>query len=175
MPNRKPVLERTTDAASPTVEQLLDANAGSPARAQRVWATAKDRSFEEVTRHWGDLPIRDAVPYGERATHDAGLALVDAPSQFEEAATALAAAGAQVVVNATADGIPTGHPVVPVLKVTGDAQTVAAMPDDIDIDATESDLDALTERLRQVADGEDCAAERHGVQAFAVTRVGPSL
>ncbi|MFC7028554.1 hydrolase [Halomicroarcula sp. GCM10025710] len=112
---------------------------------------------------------------GERATAPRGLTVVDAPSRFEEATTALAAAGASLVVHVTADGIPTGHPVVPVLKVTGDAETASALATDIDIDARTADADDVLERLAAVADGELTATERHGLTKFAISRIGPSL
>ena len=94
---------------------------------------------------------------------------------FEETATALAAAGAQVVVHGTADGIPTGHPVVPVLKATGDPGTAAALADDVDVDAATADEGALLDAVLDVASGTPTAAEGHGLTAFAVSRSGPSL
>ncbi|MFC6730753.1 altronate dehydratase, partial [Natronoarchaeum mannanilyticum] len=93
----------------------------------------------------------------------------------EEAATALAAAGASVVVHVTADGVPTGHPVVPVLKVTGDGATAEALADDIDLDARAADADAVLDELVRVAGGERTASEDHGLTSFAISRVGPSL
>jgi len=61
-----------------------------------------------VTRACGITLINSVTEYGERATFESALGFVDAPTQFEEAVTGLAAAGAQIVVHATADGIPTG-------------------------------------------------------------------
>ncbi|MFB6138140.1 MAG: altronate dehydratase, partial [Halobacteriaceae archaeon] len=153
--------------------------ASGPVRTGRVRRAAAGLDPETVAAQWGGGPIRDVVPYGAVADHDAGVAVVDAPASFAEAATGLAAAGAQVVVHATADGVPTGHPVVPVVKVSGDAETVAALPEDVDVDASPgADRDpaaALRERVLAVADGEPAAAEAHGLSAFAITRVGPSV
>ena len=175
-PHAEAALARAADdEAAEALESVLDRTRGSPSRTTSVGAAAAQSSLDEVTRAWGDLPIRDAFAYGESASHESGLAVVDAPSQFEEAATGLAAAGAQVVVHATADGVPTGHPVAPVLKVTGDAETAAALPEDVDVDATEANAGALVERLRAVADGEPSGAEKHGLDEFAITRVGPSM
>ncbi|WP_338741117.1 UxaA family hydrolase [Haloplanus salilacus] len=136
---------------------------------------AAERSVEEVTRAWGGRPIRELVPYGAPATHDSGVALVDAPAQFAEAATGLAAAGAHVVVHATADGVPTGHPIVPVCKVTGDGETYAALEGDIDVDARAASAADLASTVGRVAGGERTCAERHGLTTFAITRVGPSM
>jgi len=135
---------------------------------------AAEQSTEAITALWDGAPVADAIQYGERATHDDGVAIVDSRGGFEESATALAAAGVQVVVHATADGVPTGHPVVPVVKVTGNAATAEAMPADIDVDATTSD-GSLVDVTRGVLDGDASAAEAHGLTAFAISRAGPSL
>ena len=166
---------RATAEARPAVEALVERHAGQPARARRVATAAAERGPDAALGLLGDRPIREVVPYGEGVTVDSGVALVDAPSRFEEAATALAAAGAHVVVHVTADGDPAGHPIVPVVKVSGDAATLAALPDDVDVDARRTDATDLARRLVAVADGESAAAERHGLASFAVTRVGPSM
>jgi len=135
---------------------------------------AAEQSPEAVAALWDGAPVAEVIQYGEQATNDAGVAVVDSTGGFEESATALAAAGAQVVVHATADGVPTGHPVVPVVKVTGNAETAAAMAADIDVDATNPD-DSLLDVTRGVLGGDASAAEGHGLTAFAISRSGPSL
>ncbi|WP_246308161.1 UxaA family hydrolase [Halorarum salinum] len=118
--------------------------------------------------------MRDVVEYGETATHESGLAVVDAHSQFAEAATALAAAGAQVIVHVTDEGVPTGHPVAPVVKVTGNGATHEALETDMDVDATATSASELLEYVVRVPCGGQSCAERHGLSDFAITRVGPS-
>lgn len=170
--------EETRGAAAdavPGIEDFLDRHRNRPARASTVYANALERGFDDATRICGDLLIREFVSYGRAAAHDCGLAVVDAPSRFEEAATGLAAAGAHVVVHVTGEGVPSGHPVVPVLKVSADEDTLAALPDDIDVDATTATPAELTERVLAVANGERTSAERHGLTEFAITRVGPSM
>lgn len=162
-------------AADEAFEALLDRHRDRPPRATRVGYRAAERGFEESTRFLGGRPVRELLRYGESATVEDGVALVDAPSRFEEAATGLAAAGAQLIVHVTAEGVPTGHPVAPVLKVSGDPTTVGALPDDIDVDATTASVADLTDRVRAVADGDRTCAERHGLDTFALTRVGPSM
>jgi len=163
------------DDVASAVRALLDRHRGVPARASRVGQEARDKEFEAVTGAWGDQPIRAVYPYGERAAHEDGLALVDAPSRFEEAATGLVAAGAQVVIHVTGDGVPTGHPVAPVLKVSADDATLAAVGDDVDVDARTARPADLLERLASVADGRRVRAEEHGLTSSAITRVGPSM
>ncbi|MFB6307860.1 MAG: UxaA family hydrolase [Haloarculaceae archaeon] len=168
------VREATASTARKGIDALLERHADRVPAARRVAHEATTLGFEDATAVWGDRQIEAVIEYGERFDGD-GLALVDAPSQFEEATTALAAAGAQIVVHVTADGQPAGHPVVPVLKVTGDAEIAAALADDIDVDATTADGSTLRERLLDVAGGAACCAEHHGLDAFAINRVGPSM
>jgi altronate dehydratase large subunit len=163
------------EAAAAGLRELAERHRGQPARASRVGREARDHEFEAVTRAWGDRPVRAALDYGERATHEEGLAVVDAPSRFAEAATGLVAAGAQVVVHVTGEGVATGHPVAPVVKVSGDPETLAAVGDDIDVDATAADPADLLGHLRAVAGGERVRAEKHGLVSSAITRVGPSM
>lgn len=167
--------EAASADAREAVSDLLEVYRDQPARATRIRADAAERGFEALSRQWAGLPVEEVVRYGDRATLEQGVGLVDAPARFEEAATGLAAAGANLVVHVTGEGVPSGHPLVPVLKVSGDAETVAALPDDIDVDATSTDADELARRVLAVADGESACAERHGLTEFAITRVGPSM
>ena len=167
--------DAASDAAQEGLDALLSRHRDLPSRATGVARQVRERSFADVTAAWGGGGIDEVVAYGDRTAVDSGVAVVDAPSAFEEAATALAAAGAQVVLHVTGDGIPTGHPVVPVVKVSGDADTLTALPDDIDVDARESDAGDVIDTLLDVADGTPACAERHGLTEFALTRVGPSM
>ncbi|WP_255681392.1 UxaA family hydrolase [Natrinema sp. SYSU A 869] len=170
------VRERVTTAdAQERLDGVTDRAYDSPAAVTATRKRAADATSDQVRRLWGDRPVRDVLEYGQWATHDAGVALVDTPSAFDEAATALAAAGAQVVIHVTADGIPAGHPIVPVLKVTGDRTTYAALRDDLDAFAGTTTPDELLTTLRAVLNGEPTSSERHGVTSFAITRVGPSI
>jgi altronate dehydratase large subunit len=167
--------ERAAEGALGAVEDLLERHEGLPARANAVGRDAAAADPDDALGALGTHPVRDALSYGHAASHESGLAVVDAPSRFEEAATGLAAAGAHVVVHVTAEGVPAGHPIVPVLKVSGDAATLDALPDDIDVDARGADADDLERTLLDVADGRKTCAEGHGLTEFAITRVGPSM
>lgn len=170
-----PVGAFASDEAADAVDALLADHRERPAKATRVRRQAAARDTEELTRVFGGVPATEAVSYGDPVSQGDGVAVLDAPSQFAEAATGLAAAGAQVVVHVTADGIATGHPVAPVVTVTGDSGTAAALPDDIDFDATAGIGAELLRRVAAVADGVPSCAERHGLTEFAITRIGPSM
>jgi altronate dehydratase large subunit len=167
--------ERATPAAADDVTALVERHRDRPAKVRRLQRMAESEPFDELTRAIPDRPIEEIVEYGARAATPAGVALLDSPSEFAEAATGLVAAGAQLIVHVTADGVTTGHPLAPVVKVSGDGTTVDALPDDIDVDARSVTAADLRERVLAIADGEPCRAERHGVTSFAITRVGPSM
>lgn len=157
------------------IRDAVERTADQPGNVRGLVRRSADHPFESVVESWGEASVDEFVPYGGRPSVDQGLVVVDAPSRFEEAATGLAAAGASIVVHVTAEGIPTGHPVVPVLKVTGDGATAEALADDIDLDTRSATAENLLEELHRVADGASTAAERHGLTKFAINRVGPSL
>lgn len=164
-----------SDEVADAIRSAAERDTGQPANVRGVARRATDQSFDSVVGAWGESTVEEFVPYGGRASVDQGLVVVDTPSRFEEASTALAAVGASVVIHVTAEGVPTGHPVVPVLKVTGDGGTAEALAADIDIDARSANADDVLTELWHVADGESTAAERHGLTKFAINRVGPSL
>lgn len=164
-----------TDGVAEEIREAGERNATRPGNAQRIARHTADAEFKSVVGTWGNARVNEFVPYGSQAIIDEGLALIDSPSRFEEAATGLAAAGASIIIHVTADGIPTGHPVVPVLKVTGDETTAEALAADIDLNARTIEPDAILEELVRVADGGRTATEEHGLTKFAINRVGPSL
>lgn len=133
--------------ACPAAKALLDCDKSEPAKVGRVRRRTEELSFEEATRAWDDHPIQELLEYSARAIHDSGLAVVDAPSEFASASTALAAAGAGIIIHITSDGVPVGHPVVPVVKVTGNSETAAALPNDIDVNAGTDDSGALRQTI----------------------------
>lgn len=164
-----------TDEVGEKIREAIDRSAAQPGNVRGIVHRVSDLPFESVVRTWGTAAPTEFVSYGNRASVDDGLIIVDSPSRFEEATTALAAAGASIVIHVTAEGISTGHPIVPVLKVTGDGATADALADDIDVDARSASPDDLLSELRQVADGNPTASEQHGLTKFAINRVGPSM
>ncbi len=63
----------------------------------------------------------------------------------------MVAGGAQIVIFTTGRGTPTGNGIVPVIKITGNAETFSLMSDNIDFDAS-----AIVAGKASIADtGED--------------------
>jgi altronate dehydratase large subunit len=89
-----------------------------------------------------------------------------------------------VVVFTTGLGTPTGNPIAPVIKITGNSRTAESMHDNIDLDVsgvlddTET-LDGAADRLFKhvlaVCSGRETAAERLGHREFAIHRRNPTI
>ncbi|ERG99972.1 MAG: Altronate dehydratase [Haloquadratum sp. J07HQX50] len=157
------------------IQTMVDRFKMQPGSTRSIAEDSIKYPLEEITATWGNQPVAEVIDYGDRTVRDSGLTLLDSPSRFEEAATGLAAAGASIIIHVTAEGIPTGHPIVPVIKITGEDSTASVLTDDIDIDARSSAPADLIATLRSVADGASTATERHGLTKFAINRVGPSM
>jgi altronate dehydratase large subunit len=109
---------------------------------------------------------------------------MDTPGLDVESVTGMVGGGAQVVVFTTGLGTPTGNPIAPVLKITGNARTARQMADNIDLDVsgimddTET-LDGAADRLfaevLAVASGGQTKAETLGHREFAIHRRNPTI
>ncbi|MFC6907187.1 UxaA family hydrolase [Halalkalicoccus tibetensis] len=175
LPHRGALQSRLDATAQNQLEELYGRHEGNVSRTARVEEKARQVDFEALSRLWDDQPIDEIIPYGGTPNFKTGVGLLDAPSRFSEAATGLAAAGAQLVLHSTSEGIPAGHPLVPILKITGDEDTYAALPNDIDINANAASADDVLQAIGETANGEQTCTEKHGLTTFAITRVGPSM
>ena len=87
-----------------------------------------------AARKGGTSPVVDVLDYPERVRRS-GLNLLCTPGNDVESTTALAAAGANVILFTTGLGTPTGNPIVPVVKISSNSALADHMPDIIDIDS----------------------------------------
>jgi len=83
----------------------------------------------------GTAPVQAVLSYGQRPD-GRGLFFMDSPGREMEVLTGLVAAGAQVLVFSTGRGAPQGFPIAPVVKVSGNARTVAWLGEHIDVDVS---------------------------------------
>ena len=133
----------------------------------------------------GDKPVIGVLEYAEPVDPEVhGLYFMDTPGQDIDSITGMAAGGAQIVVFTTGRGTPTGCPVAPVIKVTGNTETYRTMSDNIDINAgkiiTEgASLDdagnEIFDAILRVADGELTKAESLGHREFGIYRIGDTF
>ena len=109
---------------------------------------------------------------------------MDTPGLDVESVTGMVGGGAQVVVFTTGLGTPTGNPIAPVIKITGNARTARQMADNIDLDVSgimttgkRSTLGrgSAVRRDPRRRSGQQTAAERLGHREFAIHRRNPTI
>ena len=130
----------------------------------------------------GHSPFKGTLEYAEELpTNKKGLYFMDTPGQDIDSITGMVAGGAQVIVFSTGRGTPTGSPIAPVIKITGNSSTYNNMIDNIDINAgkiiTEGvklqDLgQELFDKIVDVCNGEMPKAEALGHREFGIFRTG---
>lgn len=155
----------------------------SPGNIRGGLTTIEEKSLGATHKGGEHAPLEDVVDYAAPITRG-GLTVMDTPGLDVEAVTGMVAGGAQVVAFTTGLGTPTGNPIAPVVKITGNARTATHMADNIDVDVSAvledaETLDAAGERLfaeiLAVASGRETAAERLGHREFAIHRRNPTI
>lgn len=158
-------------------EEVREGNP-SPGNKAGGLTTLEEKSLGCI--HKGGHSVINAVyDYAKQVT-EKGLVIMDTPGNDPSSVAGMVAGGCQVVVFSTGRGTPTGNPIVPVIKVTGNKLTYAAMEDNIDFNAspviygTES-MESLTDRffemLLETANGKQTKAESLGYTEMAIARV----
>ena len=155
----------------------------SPGNIRGGLTTIEEKSLGATHKGGERAPLEDVVAYAARINRK-GLTVMDTPGLDVESVTGMVGGGAQVVVFTTGLGTPTGNPVAPVIKVTGNARTARQMADNIDLDVSgimddSETLDAAADRLfaevLAVASGRQTSAERLGHREFAIHRRNPTI
>jgi len=151
----------------------------SPGNLAGGITTLEEKSLGAVQKA-GRAPLHSVIDYGAQAPRG-GLALLEAPGNDAVSSSALAAAGATMILFTTGRGTPLGFP-VPTLKIASNQQLAEAKPHWIDFDASqvlrtdEAAADsAFLDLILSVASGQPCAAERHGQRAIAIWKRGVTL
>ncbi len=129
----------------------------------------------------GTSPIVDVLDYACRpAAGKKGLFLMKYESHDAEVVTGMLGCGAQLTAFTSGRGTPAGHPIAPVIKITGNAKTYKNMKENFDFDA--SGIISGTETLKEsgerlfrlvleVANGRQTAAEQIGAdELFCIAR-----
>ena len=118
--------------------------------------------------------------YAKQVEAKQGLVIMDTPGNDPSSVAAMVAGGAQVVVFSSGRGTPTGNPIAPVIKLTGNKLTFAKMEDNIDFDAspliygtkTLEELGGdLLNMVVETACGKQTKAESLGFTEMAIARV----
>lgn len=155
----------------------------SPGNIRGGLTTIEEKSLGATHKAGEHSPLADVVPYSSRISHK-GLTVMDTPGLDVESVTGMVGGGAQVVVFTTGLGTPTGNPIAPVIKITGNARTAQTMADNTDLDVSgvlehAESMDEAAERLLAevvaVCSGKETAAERLGHREFAIHRRNPTF
>jgi altronate hydrolase len=152
----------------------------SPGNQAGGITTLEEKSLGAVQKA-GDAPLTQVLRYGQRVRQP-GLALLESPGNDAVSSTALAAAGATVLLFTTGRGTPLGFP-APTLKISSTSALAQAKPRWIDFDAgtllTGSRMDDLAQALLDLviatASGRATCAERNGEREVAIWKTGVTL
>lgn len=151
----------------------------SPGNIEGGITTLEEKSLGAVQKA-GQAPVSSVLRYGERVRRK-GLTLLEAPGNDAVSSTALAAAGATMILFTTGRGTPLGFP-VPTVKIASNAALAERKKSWIDFDAGQvlgrgfdDAAEALAARIVAVASGEATAAERNGEREIAIWKRGVTL
>lgn len=146
------VFERYEDASSDIYLHPLDED-------DRMLASTQTEIALCAYRHTGRSLVSRVIAPGERSFGEPGVQAALAPSSIAARATALTAAGAQIIVMTTAAGTPFSAP-IPTIKIVPDDITLAARDAWATASAQKLDARSLKELIIRIASGELTHQER---------------
>ena len=158
-----------------------DVRQGNPSPGNKAGGitTLEEKSLGCIHKG-GHSPINAVYDYAKQVESKQGLVIMDTPGNDPASVAAMVAGGAQVIVFSSGRGSPVGHPIVPVVKITGNKLTYANMIDNIDVDASPliygtKTIEELGQELlkltQEVACGKQTKAESLGYTEMAIARV----
>lgn len=158
-------------------EEVRDGNP-SPGNKAGGLTTLEEKSLGCI--HKGGHSVINAVFDYAKPVTERGLVIMDTPGNDPSSVAGMIAGGAQIVVFTTGRGTPTGNPIAPVIKITGNKITYANMIDNMDFDASSVIYDAKTmdeladellDKVVETASGKLSKAESLGYMEIAIARV----
>ncbi|MEA5083126.1 MAG: UxaA family hydrolase [Lachnospiraceae bacterium] len=172
------IVHRYEKALQLVGEEVREGNP-SPGNKAGGLTTLEEKSLGCI--HKGGHTVVNAVyDYGKQVKGKEGLVIMDTPGNDPSSVAGMVAGGAQIVVFSTGRGTPTGNPICPVIKITGNKITYTNMEDNIDIDASpiiygQKSLsqmgDELLQELIEVSNGKLTKAEALGYTETAIARL----
>ena len=152
----------------------------SPGNIEGGVTTLEEKSLGAVQKA-GRGQVTQVLRYGER-TDRHGVVLLEAPGNDAVSSTALAAAGATVILFTTGRGTPLGFP-APTLKLSTNSGLAQRKPHWIDFDAgrivsgqdLDETADALMRLVLDTASGQPTRAEDNGEREIALWKRGVTL
>jgi len=152
----------------------------SPGNKKGGISTLEDKSLG-CTQKSGSALVKGVLAYGERV-NTSGLNLLSAPGNDLVASTALAAAGAHIVLFTTGRGTPFASP-VPTMKISTNSVLAKKKSNWIDFNAGvlvedqtfEEQANALFDYVVEVASGKQVCSEAAGFHDMAIFKQGVTL
>ncbi len=143
-------------------------------------STIEEKAFGNLEKIGKSTSFIDVLEPAEEPTKGPGLYFMDTSSAAAECNTLQAAGGWVVHLFPTGQGNIVGHPIMPVIKLSGNPRTVRTMSEHIDVDVTGilrremtiSDAgDKLIDMTIRTANGRVTAAEALGHREFVMTKL----
>ena len=152
----------------------------SPGNKEGGITTLEEKSLGCIQKGGGCV-VNDVIKYGERVKVK-GLTLLEAPGNDIVAQTALAAAGAHIILFTTGRGTPLGA-AVPTIKISSNTYLAENKPHWIDFNAGQllenenlNDLrDKLIDLIIDTANGKKTNNEKNNYRDFAIWKNGVTL
>ena len=133
----------------------------------------------------GNAEVVGYLDVAEEPGADSGLYVMYGPGHGAESISSMAAAGSQVLVFSTGGGHASSHPIMPTIKVTGNAQSFQLMKDTVDLDVSgilrgemtiEDGGQHIFDEVLAVANGRITKSEALcDDNSFAIHRIGVSI
>jgi altronate hydrolase len=183
----KPVFSEIVELVDEFKQYFIDNNQPiyenpSPGNKAGGLTTLEEKSLGAIQKG-GKAVINEVIKYGHTASLNTGLTLLQAPGNDAVSSTALAAAGANMVLFTTGRGTPLGFP-VPTVKISSNSNLAMRKPHWIDFDAGQIltgdvDIDQCAQQLfdyiLQVASGELTNNEVNDNREIAIWKNGVTL
>ncbi|BAT61833.1 (2R)-sulfolactate sulfo-lyase subunit beta precursor [Variibacter gotjawalensis] len=181
---REKFLHEVNDVEQQIISQGVDLRGSNPTpdNIRGGLTTIEEKALGAMAKS-GTSPLVDVLGYGEGPTKP-GLHFMNGPAPAVESITGLAAAGCQLALFSTGVGNPIGHPVMTVVKVSGNRNTIDTFSDNVDFDVSavlekDETIDSagtrLFEHMISIASGELTTSEVLSVQESAISRFGLSM
>ncbi|MBU2703411.1 altronate dehydratase large subunit [Sporomusaceae bacterium BoRhaA] len=171
------IVHRYEKALQLVGEEVREGNP-SPGNKAGGITTLEEKSLGCI--HKGGHRMISAVYDYAKQIEERGLVIMDTPGNDPSSVAAMVAGGAQIIVFTTGQGTPSGNPIAPVIKLTGNKETYANMIDNIDFDASpliygNKTIDQLSHELLEItvdtANGKMTKAESLGYMEIGIARV----
>lgn len=180
--DRRKFMEMVKRTEKRAIDLGVDLRQGQPTPGNKAGgiSTIEEKSLGCMYKA-GDSPFVGVLEYAEPLPpHKKGLYFMDSPGQDIDSISGMTASGAQIIAFSTGRGTPTGSPICPVVKITGNQKTYENMIDNIDINAgdlidgrqTLAEIgQGLFDFILEVADGRLTKAESLGHQEFGIFKL----